>query len=72
MSLRVFHIIFIALCIALLSAVLASSPLLRAPSAIRRFDAEMERMDQEYQARRAEQTNNSPLHQKLRAAGKAP
>jgi len=36
------------------------------------FDAEMERMDQEYQARRAEQTNNSPLHQKLRAAGKAP
>jgi uncharacterized protein (DUF433 family)/uncharacterized protein YuzE len=34
------------------------------------FDAEIDRQDREYQARRAAQGNDSPLHRKLRAAGK--
>ncbi len=36
------------------------------------FDAEIERQYREYQALRAAQGNDTPLHQKLRAAGKLP
>jgi uncharacterized protein (DUF433 family)/uncharacterized protein YuzE len=36
------------------------------------FDAEIERQDREYQAGRAAQGNDTPLHRKLRAAGKLP
>ena len=36
------------------------------------FDAEMERQYREYQAARAAQGTDTPLHQKLRAAGKIP
>jgi|SRR5947209_7844762 uncharacterized protein (DUF433 family) len=36
------------------------------------FDTEMARQDQEYEAARAAQGNDTPIHRKLRAAGKIP
>src|SRR5713101_2771303 len=36
------------------------------------FDAEMERQDGEFQAVRTAQGNDTPVHKKLRAAGKIP